>query len=400
MKSLFLILTISIGLSCQSYVNSKSIIAENQIKPAAERMELYLSKLDGMRVGLLINHTSKVGEKHLVDTLLSLGVNIVKIFAPEHGIRGNEDAGAIIKDGKDTKTGIPVISLYGSKKKPEKADLDNLDLVIYDIQDVGVRFFTYLSSLHYMMEACADHGKKLIVLDRPNPNGFYVDGPVLKSGFSSFVGLHPIPVVYGLTIGEMSGMIVGEKWLNTVKPIDISVIPLANYTHDSIYHLPVKPSPNLPDLRAILWYPSVCFFEGTIVSLGRGTAHPFQYIGHPDFPDKSFSFVPQSLPGATSPPLMNQECYGLDLSHEPLDNFISKRKLQLGPLIQMYRGLGNRNDFFLKNLFFDKLAGNDQLRTQLINGVSEQDIRESWQKDIDAYMKKRSKYLLYPDFEH
>jgi uncharacterized protein YbbC (DUF1343 family) len=340
-------------------------------------------------VGLLVNHSSLVGDIHLVDTLLSLGVDIRKIFAPEHGFRGNADAGELIRDDKDAATGIPIISLYGKQKKPSSRHLEDLDLLIFDIQDVGARFFTYISTMHLMMEACAEAEIPLLILDRPNPNAHYVDGPVLQLPFKSFVGMHPIPVVHGMTIGELALMINGEKWLLDSLQCDLQVITVKQWSRKQAYILPVKPSPNLPNAQAIALYPSLCFFEGTVVSVGRGTEFPFQVWGFPNENFGDFSFTPVSRPGAKRPKYENQVCYGVDLrtSEKP-------DRLKLDWLIRAYKHYA-KNDFF--NSFFDKLAGTDQLRKQIINGKSETQIRASWQVDLDTFRLQRKKYLLYEE---
>ena len=354
-------------------------------------MDLYLPKLQGKRVGLVVNQTSVVGQTHLVDTLLSRGVTINTIFAPEHGFRGEADAGAHIKDAKDSKTGLPIISLYGKNKKPLPEQIKNLDVLLFDIQDVGTRFYTYISTMHYVMEAAAENGKEVLVLDRPNPNGHYVDGPVLEMDQQSFVGMHPIPIVHGLTVGELAKMINGEKWLEGQRQANLTVIPMANYDHDMPYDLPVKPSPNLPNAQAIALYPSICFFEGTDVSVGRGTPTPFQVIGSPYYQKKDFSFTPVSTPGATNPPHKDVKCYGKDLTKVEVAD-----KVDLAYLLDMYQHSSNKDKFF--NNFFEKLAGTTKLRQQVIAGKTEAEIRASWEPALSNYKTLRKKYLLYPDF--
>lgn len=367
----------------------------DEIICGAERMDQLLPLLKDKKVALLVNQTAMVGNTHLVDTLKSLKVNIKKVFAPEHGFRGGADAGEIVKDSVDARTKIKIISLYGDKKKPSNTDLKDVDVVIFDIQDVGVRFFTFISSLHYLMEACAENGKELIVLDRPNPNGWYIDGPVLKKEFKSFVGIDPIPVVHGLTLGEYAQMVNGEKWLESGKPCNLKVVTCLNYTHQMRYDLPVKPSPNLPNNIAIYNYPSICYFEGTNVSVGRGTDHPFQVIGSPDVTVRSFSFTPESRPGAKAPPHLKKVCFGWDLRRV---NY-TKPGINLQYLINAYRSYSDTAKFFLPTNFFDKLAGTGELRQQLMAGKTETEIKAGWQNDLDEYRKRRKKYLLYRDFE-
>ena len=358
----------------------------------AERMDQYLPKLKGKRVGMIVNQTSMVGDTHLVDTLLSRGVEIKTIFAPEHGFRGEADAGAHVKDAKDAKTGLPIISLYGANKKPQPEQIKDLDVLVFDIQDVGTRFYTYISTMHYVMEAAAESGKEVLILDRPNPNGDYVDGPVLEKEHKSFVGMHPIPIVHGLTVGELAQMINGQKWLEGQRQAKITVVPMANYTHETAYVLPVRPSPNLPNQQAIQLYPSICFFEGTNVSVGRGTPTPFQVIGSPYYMIKKFSFTPVSTPGATNPPNKGEVCYGLDLT-----NVSVPAKVDLSYLLEMYQNSTEKDKFF--NNFFEKLAGTSKLREQVKAGKSEAEIRASWEPELSEYKKMRKQYLLYPDFE-
>jgi uncharacterized protein YbbC (DUF1343 family) len=371
-------------------INSFSIIT------GSEQMELYLSDLLGKKVALVVNHTSKVGGNHLVDTLLNRDIDIVRIFAPEHGFRGEADAGATVKDDFDEKSGLQVVSLYGSKKKPSVSDLSGIDVLVYDIQDVGVRFYTFISTMHYVMEACAEQGITFILLDRPNPNAHYVDGPVLDLAFQSFVGMHPVPVVYGMTVGEYARMIDGEKWLNTTENINIKIIPCLNFKRQNLFELPVKPSPNLPNLRAILLYPSLCFFEGTTVSVGRGTYTQFQVIGHPDLKNMvAYTFTPRSLPGAMDPPHKGKLCYGISFLEDQPGSLHQEGRLRLEPLLTMYHLLKDKDGFFLKNNFFDKLAGTDKLRMQIENNWTEEQIRASWTNDLNEFKLIRQKYLLY-----
>ncbi len=405
MNKIIPVLIVYVGLVSQTF--SQTNKKKDLIIPAAERLDQYLPLLKNKRVAIFANHTSIVGNTHLVDTLSGLGVNIKKIFAPEHGFRGTADAGEKIDNTVDAKTGVTVVSLYGKKRKPSKDDLEEIDLMIFDIQDVGVRFYTYISSLQEYMEAAIEHDKALIILDRPNPNGFYIDGPVLNRKFKSFVGMQPVPVVYGMTIGEYAKMLIGEKWIDSSlhkkllqkSSSIVTVIPCDNYTHKSLYVLPEKPSPNLPEIQSIYWYPSTCYFEGTVLSEGRGTEKPFQIFGHPSLPKNLYSFTPVSRDGAKEPKLKNEQCYGWNLFGTPGE--VLKKvngKIQLKYLLEAYRLFPDKNNFFLKNNFIDRLAGNDQLRKQIIAGKSEAAIRKSWEPGLAKFKKTRKKYLLYPDF--
>jgi len=370
---------------------------EDSIKPGAECISEYFKLLNNKRIAVVANQTSTIGETHLVDSLLKLGVNIVKVFGPEHGFRGNAVAGEKVKNNTDIKTGLPIVSLYGEHKKPTPDDLKNVDIVIFDIQDVGVRFYTYISTMTYVMEACAENNTELIILDRPNPHGSYIDGPVLEPGYSSFIGMHRVPVVHGMTVGEYARMVNGEGWLKNRVKCSLKVIKVHNYTHNSYYKLPVAPSPNLPNMNAIELYPSLCFFEGTIISVGRGTDKPFQVIGHPDFTEGNYSFSPVDIPkAAMNPKYEGEVCKGFDLS-KFADTIIFEKRLDLRWLIQMYKYFQGKDDFF--NSFFDKLAGTDKLRKQIISGLSEKEIRESWKPRLTKFNKVRKKYLLYPDFK-
>lgn len=370
---------------------------DSAIKVGAERIDIYLPLIFGKEVGIVANHTSLVKQTHLVDTLLALGVKVKKIFSPEHGFRGDAEAGEHFHDGIDSITGLHVISLYGKNFKPKKEDLLGLDVLIFDIQDVGVRFYTYISTLHYTMEACAENNLEMIVLDRPNPNGFYFDGPLLNIEHKSFVGLHPIPVIYGLTIGELAMMINGERWLNNDVTCKLSVINCENYTHSSYYKLPVNPSPNLQNMASVYLYPSICFFEGTIVSVGRGTDSPFRVIGFPGFPDKTFSFIPRSIDGFSKNPLYKDSiCYGINLTNIKETELQQLKRINLSYLLQMYNSKPD-SAFFID--YFDLLSGNNELKEQIINGLSENEIRSSWRTELENYKTIREKYLLYPDFE-
>lgn len=390
LKSIFLFL-ISCTTEGHSQVESLGIELEkpNEIVVAAERLPAYLELLNGKRVGVVANQTSLVQNVHLVDTLIASGVDVTKVFAPEHGFRGKADAGEEIQDNLDAKTGLPIISLYGKNKKPYPKQLEDIDAVIFDIQDVGVRFYTYISTLHYVMEACAENGKQLIVLDRPNPNGNYIDGPVLDTNFRSFVGMHPIPIVYGMTLGEVAKMILGEKWIKG--DLDLKVIELENYSHESFYELPVYPSPNLRTTASIWLYPSLCLFEGTVVSVGRGTEHPFEQYGHPKFPDSLYGFTPQPSYGASNPKLNGKKCFGYLLAKEDLER---PTQFELRYLRQAAIYL-KQNEFIDNMRFFNLLAGNNVLAEQLLNDVPEQEIRNSWEPSLTAFKKLRQKYLLY-----
>lgn len=347
---------------------------------------------------MVANHTTLIGKSHLSDSLLVSGIRLIRIFSPEHGFSGDAGAGAAIDDATDGKTGIPVTSLYGQKTKPTAADLLGIDIVIYDIQDVGVRFYTYISTLHYVMEACAANNIPVLILDRPDPLGFYIDGPVLNPAFQSFVGLHPIPVVYGMTVGELALMINGEGWLANGLKCDLKVIPCSNYNHSTHYDLPVDPSPNLNSQEAIYLYPSLCFFEGTIMSVGRGTAVPFRVVGHPDYPVKAFSFKPALSTAGMKPKYMGETCYGINLQTLNTDELRQMHGLNLQWLIDVYKTMGRGDGFFTD--YFDKLAGTGELRKQLIEGWTEQQIRQSWQEDLKKFSMLREKYLLYKDFAH
>jgi uncharacterized protein YbbC (DUF1343 family) len=370
-----------------------------RIKPGAEQTDIYIGMLTGKNVALVVNQTSRINDELLVDTLKRLGVHIKTIFAPEHGFRGNADAGAQVGNSIDLKTGIPVVSIYGKKQGPSAEDLKDIDIIVFDIQDVGCRFYTFLSTLQYVMEACAENNKTLIVLDRPNPNGYYVDGPVLDMKFKSFVGVAPIPVVYGLTLGEYAKMAKGENWI--AGALDLKVIPCENYDHTVKYKLPVSPSPNLRDERAVFLYPSLCFFEGTNVSVGRGTDFPFQVIGSPDIPMDSadYTFMPESKPGATDPPSKGLLCKGYDLRKFHKELSTEMKGVNLKYLLKMYALTPDKDKFFSSPSFFDKLAGTDELRQEIIAGKTESEIRTGWQPALKEYKAMRKKYLLYKDFE-
>lgn len=418
--------------SCQGQKNNQQAVDNTQrIIPAAERVNVYLPLLKGKRIGIFANQTSMVGNSHLVDTLRKLGVDVKLIFGPEHGFRGTADAGEKVGNYRDQRTGIPVVSLYGANRKPSAEDLKKVDLLIFDIQDIGVRFYTYISSLEEFIESAIENDKPLIILDRPNPNGHYVDGPVLDKKYKSFIGMQPVPVVYGMTIGEYGQMLINESWLakKTLYPIinidyetdkraflysttpppkfSLTIIKCDNYAHKSKYVLPVKPSPNIPNIQSIYLYPSTCFFEGTLLSEGRGTNKQFQVFGHPSLSKNLYSFTPNPNEGAKSSKLYGQLCYGWDLSGTP-EEVLAKvhNRIQLKWLIEAYRLFPQKDSFFIipksgkmEESFFNKLAGNNELWQQIKNGAPETDIRKSWEPKLNEFKAIRKKYLLYEDFE-
>lgn len=376
-------------LSCGAQSSKQHATTNKQVITGADQLIDFSPNLYGSRVALVVNHTSLIGKTHLADSLKSLGLKIVKIFGPEHGFRGNAADGEHVNDTLDVKTGIALVSLYGKNKKPTPEQLADVDVVIFDIQDVGTRFYTYISTMHYVMEACAEAGKKLIILDRPNPNAF-VDGPVNEKPLQSFVAMHAIPIAHGLTVGELAQMINGEGWLANKAQCDIEIIKVKNWTHADDYILPVGPSPNLPNNQAIKLYPSICLFEGTVISLGRGTPYPFQVLGNPELKNMTFTFTPVTIKGvAVKPPHENKLCYGIDLRTEK-----PERKIDLKYLFTMYKTYPDKEKFFIT--YFDILAGTPTLKQQIKDGLSEEQIRESWKKDLDAYKEMRKKYLLYP----
>lgn len=384
-------LILSLLLMCSLHLNAQ----ETPLQTGAEQIERYLPLLKGKNIALVVNQTSIIGKDrvHLLDTLLSHKINVKKVFAPEHGFRGTADAGEVVRNGKDSKTGIPIVSLYGNNKKPNAEQLKDVDIVIFDIQDVGARFYTYISTMHYVMEACAGNGKELIILDRPNPCD-YVDGPVMQTAFSSFVGMDAIPLLHGCTIGELAGMMNGENWLkSTPRQCRLTVIPVKGWTHGQPYSLPVKPSPNLPNDQAIALYPSLCLFEATGISVGRGTVSPFQMLGAPDKKYGTFTFTPKALPGFDKNPMHKDKvCYGVDLS-----NAFVKEGFTLSYFLRFYEKSGQKAAFFSRARWFDQLIGNDRVRKEIIAGKSEQEIRAGWQKELNAYKNMRSNYLLYKD---
>ena len=386
MKKLFILLFTSHFVF--SYQNS-------EIKVGSEKMNEYLNKISNKSVGLLVNHSSSVSSTHLIDTLISKNINIKKIFSPEHGFTGNIERGKKVNGDTliiDNKI-IPIISMYGKSRIPTKESMKGLDIVIFDIQDVGTRFYTYISAMHNMMNICAELGISFLVLDRPNPNSGYIDGPVLDMEYQSYIGMHEIPIVHALTVGELAMMIKGEKWIGNSEKLKLSVIKIDNWDHNKEYKLPIRPSPNLPNQQSILLYPSLCLFEQTIVSIGRGTPYPFQVIGHPNYDNKSFSFTPKSVTEESKPKLENEKCFGIDLKKIKV-----KKELNIKYLIDFYNRLKSTNsDFFGK--YFYRIAGNKILENQIKDGISEREIRLSWKADIDKYKKIRKKYLLYKDFE-
>jgi len=393
-KSTYLFLFLLLNFQLISFAQKQQGILKKStiLKTGAERTNLYLKLLKGKNVAVVGNQTSTIATKskeqiHLVDSLLSLGIHIKKVFAPEHGFRGKADAGEIVKDGFDTKTGLPITSLYGKNKKPSAMQLAKIDVVLFDIQDVGARFYTYISSLHYVLEACAELKIPVIILDRPNPNGHYIDGPVLELEHKSFVGMHKVPVVYGMTIGEYGQMINGEKWLKNGIKCDLKVIPLKNYTHQTAYHLPIKPSPNLPNDKSINLYPSLCFFEGTTISAGRGTDKQFQIYGSPYLTKSNFTFTPHANDGAKYPKYKNKLCYGEDLQETKKLN-----QLDISFLIKAYKQ-NTSKEFF--NTFFTKLAGTKKLQQQIEKGLLETAIRKTWKQDLIRFKQIRKKYLIY-----
>ncbi|MFL5773705.1 MAG: exo-beta-N-acetylmuramidase NamZ domain-containing protein [Flavisolibacter sp.] len=426
MKHILTILVCSIWLSASSQgtAHKKITGTDEKIIPGAERLDAYVPLLKGKKIGVFANQTSMVGPSHLVDTLQKLGITIKAIFGPEHGFRGTADAGEKVGTYIDEKTGIKVISLYGSKRRPSPEDLQDIDILVFDIQDVGVRFYTFISSLEEFINAALEYGKPLLILDRPNPNGFYVDGPVLQPKFKSFVGMQPVPVVYGMTIGEYAMMLGGEKWLSEKanaryqyyqraknSPPDTSfhflVIKCLHYTHNSRYTLPVKPSPNLPEIQSIYWYPSTCYFEGTTLSEGRGTDKPFEIFGHPSLPKNLYSFTPTSRDGAKDPKLKDKVCYGWNIGGTP-DEVLKKvnNHIQLSYLLQAYKLFPDKDSFFIRpkkenpqpqDWGFNRLVGNGDLMQQMKEGKPEPEIRKSWEPALSEFKKIRKKYLLYAD---
>ncbi len=398
-----------IFLLCIVLFSATQLNAQKPILPGAYQTSEYFPLLKNKRVGLFTNQTAVVGSTHLIDTLIKSGITIQKVFTPEHGLRGTADAGEKVSDEIDAKTGIKIVSLYGKKNAPDANDLLDVDIMLFDVQDVGTRFYTYINSLQYFMEAAMANNKPLVILDRPNPNGHYVDGPILETPFTSGVGKQAVPIVYGLTIGEYAQLLRGEGWMkmDSTKAKQnaswsLTIIRNKNYDHHSMYTLNVPPSPNLADMTSILWYPTTCLVEGTVMSEGRGTAHAFAYIGHPSIDNTKFSFTPNPRVGAMSSKLYGQKCYGWDLTKVTPP----KDKIDLGLIIEMYKSFPQKDSFFIApkvneptNYFFNKLAGNASLMQQLKAGDSEAAIRKSWEPGLTAYKLKRKKYLLYKDYE-
>jgi uncharacterized protein YbbC (DUF1343 family) len=389
MKNLVILsfLIVMAGVACSADRKNETL------ESGAAATQEYLPLIKGKTVAVVANQTSLVGDVHLVDTLLSLDVDIRLIFAPEHGFRDLADAGVVITSGTDPVTGITVTSLYGRKKKPLPEDLEGIDAVIYDIQDVGTRFYTYLTTMCYIMEACAENGKSFIILDHPNPNGYYVDGPVLDTAYRSFVGIHPVPVVHGMTLGEYAGMVNGEGWLPGGISCDLKVIRCTNYTHSTLYELPVIPSPNLPNMNSVYLYPSLCFAEGTVLSCGRGTEFPFQVLGAPEMPDTGFSFTPQPSFGSSDPKYNGMLCYGIDLRNALEDSIVPRPAMNLEWIIDAYNAYPDKEKFFTG--YFDTLAGSSTLREQIISGMDADEIRQTWIEELDKFKQVRKKYLLY-----
>lgn len=399
-KTLYLFILLLIGTTAhaQNIIQIDNVVKTiNDIKMGADKTTEYLPLLAGKRVAIVANQSSTIKNTHLVDSLLALGVKIKKVFCPEHGFRGLVDAGEKVNSEKDKKTGLNIISLYGKNKKPSAEQLKDIDVVIFDIQDVGVRFYTYISTLHYVMEACAENNKQVIVLDRPNPNGYYIDGPVLEDAYKSFLGMHTVPLVYGMTIGEYAQMINGEGWLKEGAKCDLKVISLSNYSHTDLYELPIKPSPNLPNMASVYLYPSLGLFEGTVVSVGRGTDKPFQIIGHPTLAKSNYTFTPQPKPGAMDPKYKGQLCKGFNLSDFGAEYIKNSKKIYLYWLIGTYQNTPEKASFFDQN--FNYHAGNATLQEQIKEGKTEDAIRLTWTDGIKKFKVIRKKYLLYKDFE-
>lgn len=381
----------------------KTALKVIEIKPqlpiivGAARTDSYLNLLENKKVGVVANHTSMINKTHLVDSLVSLGIKVTKVFSPEHGFRGKADAGEQVNSDVDSKTGLSIVSLYGKNKKPTAEQFEDLDVIIFDIQDVGARFYTYISTMHYVMETCAETNKQLIVLDRPNPNGHYIDGPILEKAFKSFVGMHPVPIVHGMTVGEYAQMVNGENWLANKAQCDLTVIKTENYDHTRFYELPIKPSPNLPNMSSIYLYPSLCLFEGTPISIGRGTAKPFQIMGHPSIKSEDYAFTPKSMAGAKNPKLKDVKCYGYDLEYFSTEYLKGKGGINLFWLTEVYKDFPNKEKFFTR--MFQLLSGTDKLQQQIEAGKTEEEIKATWKDGLEKFKVTRTKYLLYNDFE-
>ncbi len=393
-KYIFILISVVLNSCFMQSSGKKSV----RIETGAEQTEKYIPLLKNKRVAVVANHTTNINESHLVDSLLSLGINVEKIFSPEHGFRGDADAGEYVKNYMDKKTGLPVISLYGSSKRPKLEDLDGVDIVVFDLQDVGVRFYTYISTMHYVMEACAEKDVELLILDRPNPNGFYVDGPILDTSLRSFVGMHPVPIVHGMTIAEYAQMINGEGWLKDELKCMLSYISCENYTHDSLYQLPVNPSPNLQNMLSVYLYPSLGLFEGTSFSAGRGTEFPFQVYGSPDYKNDEFTFTPVRIDGASKyPKYRNVLCKGVDLRNIDIESYVNSKSINLNWIIDAYNNTSNREEFF--NAFFYNISGNKILREQIEQGKTAEEIKQGWDTDLKKFKQLRKKYLIYKDFK-
>lgn len=388
MKKLFLLIILAMLWVAPCVQAQRVVMGDEQI-------DAYLPILKNKRIALFSNHTGMIGQKHLLDVLLEKGMNVVAIFSPEHGFRGQADAGEKVSSSVDTKTGVPILSLYdGKEQRPSENSMRKFDILVIDIQDVGLRYYTYYITMYRLMDACAQYNRKVLLLDRPNPNGHYVDGPILDMKYKSGVGVLPIPIVHGMTLGELALMINGERWLPASRMADLTVIPCKNYTHQTLYELPIPPSPNLPNMKSIYLYPSTCFFEATPVSLGRGTDKPFQVYGHPNMTGYRYSFTPHSLPGAKNPPQLNKLCHGVDLSGMSNEE-IWKRGVDLTYIIDAYRNL-NLGDHFFRP-FFELLVGTDYVRKMIKQGCSADEIKARWQEDVERFKSQRKPYLLYED---
>jgi uncharacterized protein YbbC (DUF1343 family) len=390
----FKLLILGFSLSLIACSQSPKLTDYNKITSGAQQYKEYASLLEGKNIAIVANQASILKDIHLVDFLLKKDIKISKVFSPEHGFRGSAGAGEKVKSNIDEKTGLQIVSLYGNHKKPTPTDLNNIDLILFDLQDVGVRFYTYISTLTYVMEACAENDIPLIVLDRPNPNGYFVDGPVLKPEFKSFVGMHKVPVVYGMTIGEYAKMVNGEKWMKDQLSCDLTIIKLKKYSRDMIVKLPIKPSPNLPNWESVYLYPSLCFFEGTIISAGRGTDFPFQVYGHPKLNSNNFNFTPHPNAGSKHPKLQGKQCNGQNLSDYAKNHENNKSGINLNWLIESYNIL-NSDSVKVFNDYFNKLAGNSELKEQIKNGLSQKEIKKTWKTDLKKFNQIRKKYLIY-----
>lgn len=385
------LINITLLFLCTLVINAQN----GQVITGAESINEYFPLIKGKKVALVSNHTGMIKDQHVVDILVKENVNVTAIFSPEHGFRGNADAGEHVASSVDKKTGIPIRSLYdGKSRKPSKQSMELFDILLFDIQDVGLRFYTYYITMFRLMDVCAEYNKAMIILDRPNPNGHYVDGPIMNMKYKSGVGYLPIPVVHGMTLGELALMINGEGWLPESKKCDITIVKCKNYTHKTMYQLPIAPSPNLPNMKSIYLYPSTCLFEGTPVSLGRGTTYPFQVYGHPQMKGYTFSFTPKSIPGAKNPPLLNQKCFGVDLRNIPDENIYTKG-IDLSYIIDAYKNLKMGNKFFTS--FFENLIGVDYVRKMIVQGKSADEIKEMWKDDVEKFKQQRKPYLLYEE---